>query len=211
MPVDREQAYEFLCRMAEGISGTFGASCETVIHELDGQRIVNLVFFNGHVTGRTAGSTLSIYGRDTADGQGSHMNMELDYLNDMVLVNGKRIKSTTIHMRGADYHFALGINFDVTALEEARQLLGGLSAGEGELIEHMRGEGQAEIEELFEACQRTQKRDVASMKKPERVQLVRLLKEQGAFNFHRSVPYVAQRMGVSKYTIYNYLKELEQA
>lgn len=196
--------------MAEGISTTFGANCETVIHEIDAPRIVNLVFFNGHVTGRTAGSTLSIYGRDTTEGQNSGMNMDLDYLNHMVEVSGKHIKSTTIHMRGAGYHFALGINFDVTGLEEVRRLLGNLSAVDGELIEHMRGEGQAEIEELFNACLHTQKCEIASMKKADRVRLVRLLKEQGAFNFQRSVPYVAQRLGVSKYTIYNYLKELEQ-
>ena len=35
-------------------------------------------------------------------------------------------------------------------------------------------------------------------------------KQMGVFPvLQRSVPYVAERMGVSKYTIYNYLNELE--
>ncbi|MBQ2271304.1 MAG: helix-turn-helix domain-containing protein, partial [Firmicutes bacterium] len=43
----------------------------------------------------------------------------------------------------------------------------------------------------------------------ERLMLVKMLKEKGVFNLQKSVPYVAERMGVSKYTIYNYLNELE--
>ena len=61
----QEEAFEFLCRLAQGIASMFGDSCETVVHEMEGERMKNLVIFNGHVSGRSAGSTLSIYGRDT--------------------------------------------------------------------------------------------------------------------------------------------------
>ena len=51
---------------------------------------------------------------------------------------------------------------------------------------------------------------LAQMRKGDRLALVALLKEKGVFHLQRSVPYVAERMGVSKYTIYNYLNELER-
>ena len=63
--MDKNEAYEFLYRLAEALSLMFGKNCETIIHEIDGQHILNLAIFNGHVSNRKAGSTLSIYGRDT--------------------------------------------------------------------------------------------------------------------------------------------------
>ena len=51
----QEEAFEFLCRLAQGIASMFGDSCETVVHEMEGERMKNLVIFNGHVSGRSAG------------------------------------------------------------------------------------------------------------------------------------------------------------
>ena len=37
--MDKEQAFEFLCRAAEGISKMFGKYCETVVQEVSGYEI----------------------------------------------------------------------------------------------------------------------------------------------------------------------------
>ena len=50
----QEEAFEFLCRLAQGIASMFGDSCETVVHEMEGERMKNLVIFHGHVSGRRA-------------------------------------------------------------------------------------------------------------------------------------------------------------
>ena len=50
---------------------------------------------------------------------------------------------------------------------------------------------------------------VSDMKKQDRFSLVALLKEQDYFRLQRSVRYVAEQLKVSKYTIYKYLKELD--
>ena len=39
-------------------------------------------------------------------------------------------------------------------------------------------------------------------------ELVRQLRDKGAFHIQRSVPYVAERLGVTKFTVYNYLNEI---
>lgn len=208
--VDKNEAFEFLIKLAEGISIMFGKNCETVIHEMNGQHIRNLAFFNSHVTGRKAGSSLSIYGNDTANGTVSGQNLELDYINQQVVVSGKQIKSTTVHMRGDGYHFALGINFDVTVLTQMRGILDNLTDIDGELMDRLNSGSQPAVEDLFTSCLEIVNCPVESMKKLERLSLVRLLKEKGAFQMHRSVPYVAERMGVSKFTVYNYLNELNE-
>ena len=209
--MDKNEAYEFLYRVAEAISLTFGKNCETIIHEMNGQHIRNLAIFNGHVSNRKAGSTLSIYGKDTSkdDGSGSQ-NLDLDYLNQQVITNGKQIKSTTIHMRGSDFHYALGINYDITVLSQMQRVMDGLTAVEGELSTRLFISDQPEIAEIFDGCLESFNMPVHLMKKGDRLELVRLLRDKGVFHIQKSVPYVAERMGVSKFTVYNYLNEISK-
>ena len=188
----------------------FGNNCETIIHEMHGQRIINLAVFNGHISGRKAGSTTSIFGKDTALEDETRQDLDLDYQNQMVMSpTGRQIKSSTYHMRGEDYHYALGINFDITVMDQMRGILEHMTTMEGDLLSSLMEKDQTNIEAIFDACLEIVNRPVEGMKKAERLMMVRLLKEKGVFNLQRSVPYVAERMGVSKYTIYNYLNELE--
>lgn len=205
----KEQALEFLSRLAQAIALMFGGNCEVLVHEMHGSRIVTVAIFNGHVSGRTVGSTLSIYGKDTAaDGEGE-FDLEADYLNQLVVTpSGKNLKSTTVHFRGPDYHYALGINYDITVMNQMRHLLDNFTSAEGELYTSLTGETQPGLDTLFDACLEVVNKPVEQMKKADRLTMVRLLREKGAFQMQKCVPYVADRMGVSKYTIYNYLNEL---
>ena len=207
--MDKNEAYEFLYRLAEALSLMFGKNCETIIHEIDGQHILNLAIFNGHVSNRKAGSTLSIYGRDTTlDDDSPSQNLELDYLNQQVIVSGKQIKSTTIHMRGSDYHYALGINYDISVLSQMQRIMDGLTAVEDELSTRLSMNEQPEIAEIFDSCLENFSMHVDLMKKSDRIELVRQLQDKGAFHIQRSVPYVAERLGITKFTVYNYLNEI---
>jgi hypothetical protein len=40
-------------------------------------------------------------------------------------------------------------------------------------------------------------------------QVIALLRQRGGFSFQKAVPQVAQRLGVSRYTVYKYLSELD--
>ena len=119
--MNQEEAFALLHRLAAGIAATFGDSCETVIHEMEGERMKNVAIFNGHVSGRSIGSTLSIYGRDTMDDDPHGTSLDQDFLNQMVVTpEGKDVKSSTFHLRGDGYHYALGINYDVTVMAKMR-------------------------------------------------------------------------------------------
>ena len=60
--MDREEAFEFLDRTARGIAEMFGSTCETLVHDMGDPRHPILSIYNGHVSGRTVGSTLDILG-----------------------------------------------------------------------------------------------------------------------------------------------------
>ena len=216
----KKEAFDFLDRMARGIAVMFGEQCETIVHEMDGQKVKNLAIYNGHVSGRTTGSTLSIYGRDTMmDEEDPKVNLDLDYVNQMVITSsGKTMKSSTFHFRGEDYHFALGINYDISVMSQMSRIMDGLLRTDATLQTSLFGTGNS-MEEVFESCSEMVKRPFSQMQKADRLTLVRILKEnlsyladilkeKGFFQMQRSVPYAAERLGVTKYTIYNYLNEL---
>ena len=205
----KKEAFDFLDRMARGIAVMFGEQCETIVHEMDGQKVKNLAIYNGHVSGRTTGSTLSIYGRDTMmDEEDPKVNLDLDYVNQMVITSsGKIMKSSTFHFRGEDYHFALGINYDISVMRQMSRIMDGLLRTDATLQTSLFGTGNS-MEEVFESCSEMVKRPFSQMQKADRLTLVSILKEKGFFQMQRSVPYAAERLGVTKYTIYNYLNEL---
>lgn len=205
----KKEAFDFLDRMARGIAAMFGEQCETIVHEMDGQKVKNLAIYNGHVSGRTTGSTLSIYGRDTMmDEEDPKVNLDLDYVNQMVITpSGKTMKSSTFHFRGEDYHFALGINYDISVMSQMSRIMDGLLRTDATLQTSLFGTGNS-MEEVFESCSEMVKRPFSQMQKADRLTLVSILKEKGFFQMQRSVPYAAERLGVTKYTIYNYLNEL---
>lgn len=205
----KKEAFDFLDRMARGIAVMFGEQCETVVHEMDGQKVKNLAIYNGHVSGRTTGSTLSIYGRDTMmDEEDPKAKLDLDYVNQMVITSsGKTMKSSTFHFWGEDYHFALGINYDISVMSQMSRIMDGLLRTDATLQTSLFGTGNS-MEEVFESCSEMVKRPFSQMQKADRLTLVSILKEKGFFQMQRSVPYAAERLGVTKYTIYNYLNEL---
>lgn len=46
------------------------------------------------------------------------------------------------------------------------------------------------------------------MNKADRLRVIEYLKSMDAFSYRRAVPYVASHLGVSRYTIYKYLDEV---
>ena len=63
----------------------------------------------------------------------------------------------------------------------------------------------ATIAGLIAAAERGMGKDVASMSRTEKQQVVRFLDDRGAFLIRRAVEDVADRLGVTRFTIYNYL------
>ena len=63
------------------------------------------------------------------------------------------------------------------------------------------------ILEIFEEGLRTIGKPVKEMNKKERMALVKYINDNGGFSLKKSIQTVAEKMEISRYTIYNYLKE----
>jgi predicted transcriptional regulator YheO len=205
--LDKNKALDFLKRIAEGIATTFGRSCETVIHDMKNKENSIIAIFNDHVTNRKVGDRLNILGTKKE----VH-----DFLSGIDLVccqgsttDGKLIKSSTFHLIGDDYHFALGINFDYTTLAIAESALKELTHVGPSIDEALSGFGEHRLQTIFEECLELVGKPVSLMNKADRLRIVALLKERNAFSFQKSIPFISERLNISRYTLYNYLRELE--
>lgn len=203
----RDEAFEFLDRTARGIAEMFGASCETLVHDMGVPTHPILSIYNGHVSGREVGSTMDIMG----------IGLELDEqaaTSDQVNLaattpDGRQIKSSTFHMIGEGYNLALGINFDYTSLVYANRILVDLMSAQSDLRSALWQPGDSkQLGDLFDQCVATLGKPLDALTKTDRLKMVSLLRERSAFSYRKSVPYVAGRLGVSRYTIYKYLEEV---
>ena len=64
------------------------------------------------------------------------------------------------------------------------------------------------ISELFDAALLRVGKPAREMNKADRLRVIEYLKNMDAFSYRRAVPYVAAHLGVSRYTIYKYLDEV---
>ncbi len=207
--MNREQAFEFLDRTARGIAETFGSSCETLVHDMSIPSHPILSIYNGHVSGRTVGSTMDILGNESELDEEA---LKTDFVNLYATTpSGQQLKSSTFHMIGEDYNLALGINFDYSSLVFANKILVDLMSADADLKSALWSDNDSSsLSDILEECLAAVGKPVSALSKPDRLKIIALLRQKNAFSFQKAVPHVAQRLGVSRYTVYKYLSELEE-
>ena len=208
--MNREDMLTFLKNEAKGIAVMFGPNCETLVHDMTRPGHPILVIYNGSVTGREIGSTADIFG-DIGD-YDETVYQNKDYTNQLVLSrDGRTLKSTTFNVVGEDFHFALGINMDITNMVRANQLLSEMTATSGDLQQTLMQDARSQLEELLRECISAVGKEPAAMKKTDRMRVIRMLYKRRAFTYQKSVAIVAEQLRVSRYTVYKYMHELEEA
>ena len=208
--MNREEMLAFLKNEARGIAAMFGPNCETLVHDMTRPGHPILAIYNGTVTGREVGSTADIFG-DIGD-YDETVYEKKDYTNQLVLSrDGRTLKSSTFNVVGEDYHFALGINMDITHMVRAQQMMSELTATSGELQQTLMQDARSQLEELLRECVSAVGKEPENMKKTDRMRIIRMLYKRRAFTYQKSVAIVAERLNVSRYTVYKYMHELEEA
>lgn len=205
----KEEMFEHLCQIAKMISETFGPNCETVIH--DCQQYGNFIaaIYNGHVSGRKKGDCAYITGDPVSEDSFEHIDPGTSYMNcHVVTTGGKTIKSSTVYFKSRDYHYGLGINLDISQYSAMRDALDQLISTSATLEEELNS--RQSINQIMKQCLSAVGVPVEKMGKYDRMRVIRMLRARNVFQLQRAVPYVAERLKISRFTVYNYLRELEQ-
>ena len=199
----KKSLIEFYTRLAHGLAVQFGSNCEVVVHDLQGKDIEHSIIAieNGHVTGRRIGDGPSQIVLESLHNSEQNLKQEdkLAYLTKTK--NGKILKSSTIFIRDdSDKIIGIfGINYDISLMLAMEKEL---SSFTGTIEEDTTKEPIAVnigdlLDELITQSVQHIGKPVTLMSKEDKVQVVRLLNEAGAFLITKSGPKVCQFLGIS--------------
>ena len=211
----KQSLLEFYTRLAKGIAAQFGTGCEVIVHDLQGGDLEHTIVAieNGHVTGRRIGDGPSHIVLESLQRASLQQEDKLAYLTKTR--DGKILKSSTIYIRDNSGKIIgiFGINYDITLLLSMEEQLRSFTSTstEDSREEPISLNVGDLLDELIEQSVRSIGKPVALMTKEDKVQVVRLLNEAGAFLITKSGPKVCQYLGISKYTLYSYLDEIKSA
>lgn len=204
---------DFYTRLAHGIASQFGSNCEVVVHDLQNHDYEHSIIAieNGHVSGRRIGDGPSHIVLESLQNGKKHQKDKLAYLTKTK--DGKILKSSTIYIRDENDKIIgiLGINYDISLMLAMEEHLHSFSCTEAENT-------QAEpislnvsdlLDELIAQSARSIGKPVALMTKEDKIQIVKLLNDAGAFLITKSGPKVCKYLGISKYTLYSYLDQIK--
>ncbi|WP_410642495.1 transcriptional regulator [Amycolatopsis sp. lyj-346] len=201
---------ELLLREAEKIAHAVGRMfpglCEVVLHDLrDPAHAVRAI--EGGLSGRAVGDPATELGlARIADPE--FPDVLQNYPNRFP--NGRPAKSTSIGIRnsGGEYVAALCLNLDVSLLGSAAHTLTRLAAtGEpAPLTESLRARTSDELRAVVEDYATGRGHTPHSLPAAVKKDLVRSLKERGFLELKNAVPTLTDVLGISRASVYNYLR-----
>lgn len=207
--ITAEEVLTYLNKIAKGIADTFGPDCETLVIDMDNQAHAILSINNGHVTGRSIGGPASALALDAV--RSNEKGRDLTSFRS-VLENGHSIKTSVFSVYDSDSKrtFVLVINFDYTRLLTGMMSMENLTRIQLQDTHNVFYQNTNELftKMLNEAIDQIG-HSPKDMTRAERIQVVRTLNEKGGLLIQRSVQTLAESLGVSRCTIYNYLKEIQ--
>ncbi|MEV5476906.1 helix-turn-helix transcriptional regulator [Streptomyces sp. NPDC052207] len=195
-----------LTPVVDGIVATLGSFCEVVVHDF--RRPENsVVAIAGSVTGRAVGGSMSEIGMGLL-ARGDEATDELNYVTRTP--SGKLLKSSTMLLRdpSGTVFGALCVNVDITAVNQAHALIGELAGVTGATAVPTTTFGDdidSVVDAIVDSHQLRQNKQWSELSRDERLGLFRSLDEQGVFAVRGAAQHVAERLGISRASAYNYL------
>ena len=90
------------------------------------------------------------------------------------------------------------------------QMLSEMTATSGDLQQTLMQDARSQLEELLRECISAVGKEPDNMKKNDRMRIIKMLYKRRAFTYQKSVAIVAEQLGVSRYTVYKYMHEIEE-
>ena len=204
---------EMLSGIAQCIAKHFGPNCEVVLHDLTRSYDNTIVaIWNGHVTGRKIGGGGTNTGLEILRGMAEPVD-QYNYINSTQ--DGRTLRSSSKYIKDKDGRIAgsLCINFDITDLlagQAATQYLTRPEVQEASNVEVFTSNVDELLDVMLQDAVKKTGKPLDALNKEDKVSVVRYLDEKGAFLIKKSAEHVADFLGISRFTVYNYLNELQE-
>jgi len=203
------------------IGSVIGQNTEIVLHDLTNPEHSVLDIVNGHISGRSIGSSV-LSGPKQDLGFTAIISSAASVAgNDPVVLpnyqttakDGRAFRSSTVVFRDdAGPYASLCINADLSGLTAAHacleQLLGTAIKSEERVIEQP--DMELLMKDIIQDTLPPLDMNNRVMNKKTKIEAVRQMQERGLFIVKGGVEKAAAALGVTRYTIYNYLDEIRQ-
>ncbi len=192
--------------LVEGITKLFYPYAEGAIHDLQQGQVVAI--FNNisrrNIGDASAVTELGVEIKDFPDVFDPYYKMNWD---------GKKLKCVSVTIRD-DSGYPIGlvcINFDTSALEgvniQLEKLLSLPNSAGVNPVEQFGDNWQQQVREFIDTYAKAHNIAISAMSTEQKSALVCEMYDHALFNYRDAVVYVAKQLGVSRTTIYNYLKK----
>ena len=198
--------------IANMIAKTFGRQCEVVIHDLSIPQNSVVYTLNNHVTGRQIGQSFEHLVKEVLLSKNFDGDCTANYMT--VIKDGREIKSSTTLLRdsGGKPIGALCINVDVKPLKDAMSFL-------GDLLNAEQAKPEADVEPFSNVMEIVDdlidkiidQDNVDNLKRKDKLDLIQFMDDKGVFLIKGAIDKVAERLNISKVTVYSYLDEIKKA
>lgn len=200
--------------LADAIAKMIGPNCEVAIHDLTHPQhsIVHIV--NGHLSGRKQGDTLGHVFKEFIKIAQYNQDMIVNYYD---YENGSTSKCTKVLIKDENEKvigcFCINIVIDgyLQAIEVMQKIC------ETTPIENFKEKSEEinddsninnVVQDFISNTFIDMKKTKTKFTKEDKIEMVKFLEEKGVFRVKGSVNWVADILGVSKFTIYNYLDQI---
>lgn len=204
-----EEYRAWLSKIMDMLEEHFGKEVEVVLHDLSlpyDHTIIDIR--NGWVTGRAVGDGGDNLGLEVIRGtvtDGSKFN----YIN--TTDDGRVLRSSTLFLNNEEGRAvaAFAINEDITKLYELEKYLKERNHIEREPDVIIRDVNKL-LDSLIEEIRLQIGKSFSAMNKDDKMQVIEFLDKRGAFLITKSGQKVCEILGISKFTLYNYLDAVRE-
>ncbi|WP_198672894.1 helix-turn-helix transcriptional regulator [Photorhabdus sp. CRCIA-P01] len=209
-----------LSAVMDAFASVAGQNIEIVLHDLSRPEASVLKIINGHISGRSPGSSL-FDGPENDQGflgllkqEESRDTCRPEIFSDYRTTSrhGKSLRSATVVFKSESGTAlaSLCFNADNSAIENARNALKLLLPPDNNINENSDTGLEEKLNEIIRTCIPPAGHLRTGATKKEKVEIVRSMQEKGMFIVRGGVEKAAKVLGVTRYTIYNYLDEIRK-
>lgn len=197
--------------IANLIAKTFGKNCEVVIHDLSIPQNSVVYTVNNHVTGRKIGQSFEHLIKDVLLSKKFDHDYTANYLT--TTEDDRKIKSSTALIRDGEGKVigALCINYDLSDMNTMKLFLDDFLATEQEQIEttvEPFDNVMEIVDDLIDSIIGNHK--IEDLKRKDKIELIYFMDKKGLFLIKGAIEKVAEKLNISKVTVYSYLDEIKK-
>lgn len=203
------------------LGGMLGDNVEVVLHDLTTPSKSTVAIAHGHISGRTKGDPILAGPKGDAGFAAARLDVDASGEQNSIVANYRTVTKSGVVLSSATAIFrdasgtpfaALCLNSDMTVAHMAHAWLGSLLGNGSKARDDQREPAKMTgmMEDIISHALDTGGKPVSMLTKEERLSAVASMQSSGLFIVRGGASRAAEALGVTRFTIYNYLDELKQ-